>query len=57
MSFHLDYFDKWGTEAADWVVSKARAASGDTSTSGASDLLISHPIANVFLLLFVLAAL
>jgi|TARA_R110002003_G_scaffold3381_1_gene25265 acetylxylan esterase len=61
MSYHLDYFAKWGNEAADWVVSKARNASGVTNgrdkTSGASDALkngISHPVANVFLLLFVL---
>jgi hypothetical protein len=45
MKFHLDYFDKWGTEAADWVVSRARDASsvagGGSSgeTSGASDIL------------------
>jgi acetylxylan esterase len=58
MSFHLDYFDKWGTETADWVVSKAREAAGinqgGDATSGASDMLkkgISHPISNVILLL------
>ena len=56
MSFHLDYFDKWGTEAANWVVSRARAASGDKATSGASDMFMAHPIANVFVLLFVLFA-
>lgn len=55
MSFHLDYFDKWGTEAADWVVSKAREASGD-KPSGASPLM-AHPIANVFILIFVVLAL
>jgi acetylxylan esterase len=63
MKFHLDYFDKWGTEAADWVVSRARDASsvagGGSSgeTSGASDILkkgISHPVSNVFVLLIVL---
>lgn len=70
MKYHLDYFDKWGNEVADWVVGKARAAagipenggtsggasSGDT-TSGASDMLrkgISHPVSNVFLLLIAL---
>lgn len=64
MAFHLDYFDKWGTEAANWIVQKAREASGDTGNgdknSGASDMLktgIPHPIANVFLLLIVLFAL
>ncbi|KAH7093431.1 Alpha/Beta hydrolase protein [Paraphoma chrysanthemicola] len=65
MSYHLDYFDKWGNEVADWVVSKARNASGvgnggGDKTSGASDALrkgISHPVANVFMLLFVLFAL
>jgi acetylxylan esterase len=61
MSFHLDYFDKWGTEAADWVVSKAREAAGTKEgggvTSGASDMLkkgISHPVSNIFLLLVAL---
>jgi acetylxylan esterase len=63
MKFHLDYFDKWGTEAADWVVSKARQVSGVSEgsssgeTSGASDMLkkgISHPVSNVFVLLIVL---
>ncbi|KAH4133238.1 hypothetical protein HBH47_007130 [Parastagonospora nodorum] len=43
MSFHLDYFDKWGTEAADWVVSKAREADsikkGVDATSNASNAL------------------
>lgn len=61
MSKHLDYFDKYGDEAAAWVIERARAASGESDTggetSGASDMLhktISHPIANVFILLFVL---
>jgi acetylxylan esterase len=63
MKFHLDYFEKWGNEAADWIVSKARNASsvaeGGSSgqTSGASDMLkkgISHPVSNVFILLIVL---
>lgn len=30
MSFHLDYFDKWGNETAEWIVSKAREAAGIT---------------------------
>jgi acetylxylan esterase len=56
MAFHLDYFNKWGDEAAGWIVSKARNASGDTSdkTSGALKDRISHPVANVFILFFVL---
>jgi acetylxylan esterase len=62
MKFHLDYFEKWGNEAADWVVAKAREASGvpgagSGTTSGASDMLrkgISHPLSNVFILLIVL---
>jgi acetylxylan esterase len=63
MSFHLSYFDKWGDEAAEWVVGLARKAEGIEApgqTSGASDMLkktISHPIANVFILLIVLFAL
>jgi acetylxylan esterase len=64
MNFHLDYFDKWGTEAADWVVNKARDAAGIKEgggiTSGASDMLkkgISHPVSNVFLLLIALVGL
>jgi acetylxylan esterase len=60
MSKHLDYFAKWGDEVATYVVDLARKAEGIESqdqTSGASDILkktISHPIANVFILLFVL---
>lgn len=61
MKYHLDYFDKWGNETADWVVSKAREAAGikagSNLTSGASDMLkkgISHPVSNVFLLLIAL---
>jgi acetylxylan esterase len=61
MKFHLDYFEKWGNEAADWVVAKARTASGiPEKTSGASDMLrkgISHPLSNVFIFLIVLAGL
>jgi acetylxylan esterase len=68
MKYHLDYFDKWGDEVADWVVGKARpaaavpegnAGSAD-QTSGASDMLkkgISHPVSNVFLVLVALLAL
>lgn len=58
MSFHLSYFEKWGDETAEWVVGLARKAEGTSDqTSGASDMLkktISHPIANVFILLIVL---
>jgi acetylxylan esterase len=61
MKYHLDYFEKWGDETATWVVSKAREAAGISTggdkTSGASDMLkkgISHPVSNVFILLFVL---
>lgn len=62
MSKHLDYFDKFGDEAAAWVVERARIASGDNggNTSGAADRLqktISHPVASVFILLFVVFAL
>lgn len=60
MKYHLNYFDKWGTEAADWVVEKARAAAGvsngdggDGDTSGAGQVL-KHPVANVFLAIIVL---
>jgi len=59
MKFHLDYFDKWGTEAADWVVARARNASGmpaDDDTSGGSKML-KHPVANVILAIMVLFAL
>jgi acetylxylan esterase len=67
MKYHLDYFDKWGDEVAEWIVGKARPAAttpaGNDSngsanqTSGASDVLkkgISHPISNVFLVLVAL---
>jgi acetylxylan esterase len=59
MKYHLNYFDKWGTEAADWVVERARNASGIPApgdTSGASKIL-KHPIANVFLAIIILFAL
>jgi acetylxylan esterase len=61
MKYHLDYFDKWGEEVASWVVDRARSAStipGDSEEkSGASGMVnkgIAHPVANVFLFLFVL---
>lgn len=62
MKYHLDYFDKFGNEAAEWVVARAKNASGITTgsgdkTSGASDMLkngIKHPVANIFMLLIVL---
>lgn len=61
MSKHLDYFDKYSDEAAAWVVDLAwKAEHGNSSnpdqTSGGGMLkkTISHPIANVFILLFVL---
>jgi acetylxylan esterase len=62
MKFHLDYFEKFGNEAADWVVARAKNASavpevGSGTTSGASDMLrkgISHPLSNVFILFIVL---
>ena len=65
MSKHLDYFEKYSDDAAAWVVDLARKAEGGNDSSpdqpsGASDMLkktISHPIANVFILLFVLFAL
>ncbi|KAF1941076.1 alpha/beta-hydrolase [Clathrospora elynae] len=70
MSKHLDYFNKYADEAAAWVLDLARKASGDGNnnnnnndigtpdqTSGGKSMLhqtISHPIANVFILLFAL---
>ncbi|KAL5121436.1 hypothetical protein ACEQ8H_000507 [Pleosporales sp. CAS-2024a] len=61
MKFHLDYFDKFGDEAATWVISRAREAAGtkegNNLTSGASQMLkkgISHPLSNVFLLIIAL---
>jgi acetylxylan esterase len=59
MKYHLEYFDKWGNEVADFVVARAQKASGITSagqTSGASDML-KHPVVNVFMTLIVLLAL
>jgi acetylxylan esterase len=59
MKYHLEYFDKWGNEVADFVVARAQKASGITSagqTSGASDML-KHPIVGVFMMLIVLFAL
>jgi acetylxylan esterase len=52
MSKHLDYFTKFGDEAADWVIDLARKAAkkqSDDKSSSASDLLkqgITHPVAN-----------
>jgi acetylxylan esterase len=52
MSKHLDYFTKFGDEAADWVIDLARKAAkkqSDDKSSSASDLLrkgIAHPVAN-----------
>ena len=57
MSKHLDYFEKYSDEAADWVIGLARKAEAGDKTSGAKGMLhqtISHPIANVFILIFVL---
>jgi acetylxylan esterase len=48
MSFHLDYFDKWGDEAAAWVVGKVRQ--DDEASSGVKR--IAHPVGGVFILLF-----
>lgn len=65
MSFHLDYFDKWGDEVAEWVAVKSREAAGipadgvirePEKSSAASDMLkkgISHPMSNVFLFIIV----
>jgi len=60
MSKHLDYFDKFGDEAAAWVIDLAKKAeTGDRKSSAGSRLhqTISHPIANVFVLIFVLCVL
>ncbi|KAF1849041.1 carbohydrate esterase family 5 protein [Cucurbitaria berberidis CBS 394.84] len=65
MSNHLSYFDKYSDEAAAWVLDLARKAErGNGSTpdqrSGAGDKLgrsIAHPIANVFILIFVVLVL
>jgi acetylxylan esterase len=57
MSKHLNYFDIYGDEAAEWVIDLARKAESGDKTSGAKGMLhqtISHPIANVFILIFVL---
>ncbi|CAO2650226.1 Nn.00g015180.m01.CDS01 [Neocucurbitaria sp. VM-36] len=63
MSKHLDYFDKYTDEAAAWVLGLARKAEGGGTVSSpdqpsrAGDMLkktIAHPVANVFILLFVL---
>ncbi|EDU44974.1 Cutinase domain containing protein [Pyrenophora tritici-repentis] len=60
MSKHLDYFDKFGDEAAAWVIDLAKKAEGVDRKSSAGNMLhktISHPIANVFVLIFVLCVL
>jgi acetylxylan esterase len=36
MKYHLDYFDKWGNEVADWIVEKSRAAAGISENGGSS---------------------
>lgn len=57
MANHLNYFDRFGDEAADWVIDLAKKAGQSDQTSGAKELLsktISHPIGNVFILIFVL---
>jgi acetylxylan esterase len=57
MEKHLDYFDKFGDDAAAWVIDLARkASSNDDQQSGGSKMLhktISHPAANVIILLLV----
>ncbi|OAL02031.1 alpha/beta-hydrolase [Phaeosphaeriaceae sp. SRC1lsM3a] len=65
MRFHLDYFDKWGNEVAEWVAGKSRVAAGipangvipePEKTSAASAMLkkgISHPISNIFMFIIV----
>ncbi|KAF1837660.1 alpha/beta-hydrolase [Decorospora gaudefroyi] len=57
MANHLNYFDRFGDEAADWVIGLAKKASQSDRTSDAGSMLrqtITHPIGNVFILLFVL---
>jgi acetylxylan esterase len=57
MSQHLSYFDQYGDEAAAWVIDLANKATQEDRTSGARAILhqtISHPVANAFMLLFVL---
>ncbi len=59
MAKHLNYFDLFGDEAAAWVVDLAKKAESRDRMSGAKSMLhqsISHPIANVFVLVFVLFA-
>jgi len=59
MSKHLNYFDLFGDEAAQWVIDLAKKAESGDRTSGAKSMLhqtVSHPIANVFVLIFVLFA-
>jgi acetylxylan esterase len=59
MSKHLSYFGIYGDEAAQWVIDLAKKAERGDRTSGAKSMLsksVSHPIANVFVLIFVLFA-
>ena len=57
MSKHLNYFERYSDEAAEWVIDLARKAESSDRTSDAKSMLhqtISHPIANVFIVIFVL---
>ncbi|EUC38178.1 carbohydrate esterase family 5 protein [Bipolaris victoriae FI3] len=57
MSKHLSYFELYSDEAAEWVIDLARKAESGDRTSDAKSMLhqtISHPIANVFIVIFVL---
>lgn len=57
MSKHLNYFERYSDEAAEWVIDLARKAESGDRTSDAKSMLhqtISHPIANVFIVIFVL---
>ena len=57
MANHLNYFERYTDEAAAWVLDLARKADGvPGQKSGAGDVLkktIAHPIANIFILIFV----
>ena len=57
MSKHLNYFEQYSDEAAAWVIDLAKKAVQEDRKSGAKSMLhqtISHPVANAFILLFVL---
>lgn len=54
MSKHLDYFSKYGDDAAAWVIDLARKASSEDQKSGGNSMLHKSPFASVFILLFVL---